>query len=276
VLFNNGYYRTATFDLVLEDEAGTPVKAGDAVDGKQLYVKLLTKRAPFTAARFFHRKAMEPIFLTKFADPFLGAFGPVPDRVDWTEIKEAWQWQARYPVGRVKVARKGAAPVDLQTASVDEIAAQPGVGAVAAQWLVKYREWNEGIGSTADLIEAGIEGGPLKALSDLLDSEVVGGIVYVAQLIPKGDDMSNIRGSRFHFGLVYDVRIRDGIVQKDSDLWMNYLYRSRKTAAWRIPTTQWFDNKPIPVLPAASGITDPVVLGLQDADQGLIPEAGSN
>lgn len=271
-LFNNGYYRTSTFDLVLEDEAGAPVRPGDDVGGKRLYVRLDTLRAPNTAGRFFHRKAMEPIFLTRLSDPFLGAHGPIPDRVGWTEVKEAWHWQARYPIGQVNPARSGGPTLDLQTATADQIAAQPGVGAVAARWFVKYREFNGGIGSTADLIEAGIEGVPLKALSELLDSEQLEGVVYVAQLIPKGDDLSNIRGSRFHFGLVYDVRLRGGRVQPDSDLWMNYLYRSRKTAAWRIPTTEWFDNKPIPEIPDDQAkVTDPVLLGLQDSDQGLIP-----
>jgi YHS domain-containing protein len=271
-LFNNGRYRTSTMHLSLEDESGAAVKPGDDVTGKQLYVKLITERAPFTAERFFHPRAMEPIYLTKRSDPFLGAFEPVPDRVPWTERKERWEWEARYAIGQVSPRPAIAATLDLQSATVDEIAAAPGVGAVAAQWLVKYRDWNDGIGSTADLIEAGIEGGPLAALSDLLDSEVLKGVVYVAQFIPKGNDLSNIRGSRFHYGMVYDVRLREGIVQPDSDLWMNYLYRSRKTAAWRIPAKEWFDNEPIPELPSKA-TDDPALLGLDDDDQGIIPLA---
>jgi len=271
-LFNNGYYRTATFDLRLEDASGQPIRAGQDLAGKQLFIHLRTQRAPHTAERFFHREAMETIFLTRVGDPMLGVFEPIPDRVEWTEIKEGWTWEARYPIGRVAPERRTSQRVDLQTASASEIASLPGVTDTAARWLVKYRDWNEGIQSTADLVEAGIEGPPLHALSKALDSEVFQGVVYVAQLIPKGDDLTDVRGSRFHFGVVFDVRLRGGQIVPDSDLWMNYLYRSRKTAAWRIPTTEWFDNKPIPELPG-EGTQDPLLLGLSDDDQGLIPGA---
>ncbi len=271
-LFNNGYYRTATFDLRLEDASGAPVQAGQDLAGKQLFVHLLTQRAPYTAGRFFHREAMKTIFLTRVGDPLLGVFEPIPDRVEWTEVKEEWTWEARYPIAQVAPKRGTSQRVDLQTASASEIASLPGVTDTAARWLVKYRDWNEGIQSTADLVEAGIEGAPLKALSSALDSEVFQGVVYVAQLIPKGDDLTDVRGSRFHFGVVFDVQLRGAQIMPDSDLWMNYLYRSRKTAAWRIPTTEWFDNKPIPELPG-KGTQDPLLLGLSDDDQGLIPGA---
>ncbi len=271
LLFNNGNYRTATFELHLEDEGGEPVTAGQDVGGRALYARIVTKRPPFTAARFFHRKAMEPIFLTRHGDPFLGAFGEVPDRVSWSEVRQNWEWEARYRLGVVSSRPSTLASVDVRTASVDEIAAAPGVSRPSAEWLVKYREWNEGIGSTADLVAAGIEGEPLDALSSLLDSDVFQGVVYVAQAISTGDDRSKVVGSRFHYGITYDIRLRGGVLQADSDLWMNALYRTRKAAAGRVPTEQWFSNQPIPELPGEAATDDPVVLGLEDKDQGFIP-----
>lgn len=70
-------------------------------------------------------------------------------------------------------------------------------------------------------------------------------------------------GSRFHYGIQYDLEIEKGIVKADSDVYMGALYRTRKLPTWRVPMTQWFSHEPIPELPGPS-TDDPDLLGITD------------
>lgn len=70
-------------------------------------------------------------------------------------------------------------------------------------------------------------------------------------------------GSRFHYGLRYDLQIRDGVLADASDVYMGALYRTRKLPTWRVPMTQWFSHEPIPVLPGEN-VDDPELLGVTD------------
>ncbi|MEZ6132123.1 MAG: hypothetical protein R3C59_25970 [Planctomycetaceae bacterium] len=69
------------------------------------------------------------------------------------------------------------------------------------------------------------------------------------------------KGARFHYGIHYDLKIRDGILQDDSDVYMGALYRTRKLPTWRVPMSQWFSHEPIPELPSEN-VDDPELLGL--------------
>lgn len=70
-------------------------------------------------------------------------------------------------------------------------------------------------------------------------------------------------GSRYHYGIGYDLRIKDGKLSADSDLWMGSLYRTRKVAEWKVPRAQWFSHEEIPLLPKEN-IQDPKLLGIED------------
>lgn len=70
-------------------------------------------------------------------------------------------------------------------------------------------------------------------------------------------------GSRFHYGISFDLQIDEGIVSTDSDIYMGALYRTRKLPTWRVPMTQWFSHEPIPELPGPS-TDDPDLLGITD------------
>lgn len=70
-------------------------------------------------------------------------------------------------------------------------------------------------------------------------------------------------GSRFHYGVRYDLKIQDGVLQPESDVYMGALYRTRKLPAWRVPMTEWFSHEPIPELPGEN-VDDPELLGLPE------------
>jgi hypothetical protein len=70
-------------------------------------------------------------------------------------------------------------------------------------------------------------------------------------------------GSRFHYAVKYDLLVKDGVIQPDSEVWMNFIYRSRKVSSWRLPHDEWFSPNPIPELPS-KGIEDMQLLGLDE------------
>lgn len=93
------------------------------------------------------------------------------------------------------------------------------------------------------------------------------GTVYVCEEYmyqPKISFLSKKRGgSRFHYGVRYELDLKDGIVQGESDMYMGALYRTRKLPTWRVPMSQWFSHEPIPELPSR-GSDDPELLGITD------------
>ncbi len=261
-LFNNGHYRTATFHLSIVDESGRRVAVGDTVAGRRLFVRWEIERAPFTPDRFFTPHAMSYILLTKRSDPFLGALVPVPDKVHPRAVVPMQRWESLYPVE--ELPETAPSTVDINRASTEELGAVPGVGSVAARWLVKFREFNGKIATSADIDRAGIEGPARRALSALLNDDIVEGIVYVGEVILRKNG-DGVAGVRFHYGIKYELHVRDGKLGDGSDLWMNYLYRTRKVARSAIPDEQWFSSEPIPELPA-KGTDDEMLLGLDELD----------
>jgi len=85
------------------------------------------------------------------------------------------------------------------------------------------------------------------------------GVVYVFErLVVEGETVA----SRYHYGLAYDLRTRDGVVHPESDIWMGFLYRTRKTGVNKIPYNEWFSIEPIPPIPDGLQVTDPDLLGI--------------
>jgi YHS domain-containing protein len=76
-------------------------------------------------------------------------------------------------------------------------------------------------------------------------------------------------GSRFHYGIQYDLDLRDGKIAADSNLYMGYLYRTRKFPTWKVPFDQWFSTDPtkIPELTQPNTTDDPEILGISDYEQ---------
>lgn len=75
-------------------------------------------------------------------------------------------------------------------------------------------------------------------------------------------------GSRYHYAIQYDLHLEDGALAADSNLWMGYLYRTRKFPAWKVPFDEWFswDPEKIPVLTEPNATDDPEALGISDYD----------
>ncbi|MBM4361275.1 MAG: helix-hairpin-helix domain-containing protein [Deltaproteobacteria bacterium] len=260
-LFNGGHYRTSTFELSLVDADGKAVTVGTPIGGRRLFVRYEVKRAPFTPDHFYTPDAMSVLFLTRDSSPYLESLHTVVDRVGLSAVEPMQRWRADFPIG--VVSRRTATGPSLATATAEELARVPGVGRTAAEWLVAYREHNGGIHKSSDLDLAGIEGGPRHALSRLLEEDVLEGIVYVAQTILKDGNKGPPLGARFHYGIRFELHARGDVLTDDSDLWMNFLYRSRKVARSLIPDDQWFSIQPIPELPA-KGTDDPLLLGVDE------------
>ena len=70
-------------------------------------------------------------------------------------------------------------------------------------------------------------------------------------------------GSRFHYGIRYQLDVTDGRLAASSDVYMGALYRTRKFPTWRVPMSEWFSHEPIPVLPGENS-KDPELLGLPE------------
>lgn len=97
-LFNNGNYRTATFNISLVDDNGTELKAGDQIANKPLFVRLEIDRPPFTPDFLYNPEMMDTMFLTEEASPFLGRDEPVADLVPLTETDPMQRWEALFPI----------------------------------------------------------------------------------------------------------------------------------------------------------------------------------
>jgi hypothetical protein len=86
------------------------------------------------------------------------------------------------------------------------------------------------------------------------------GIIYVCEEFSTPQRMY---GARMHYAIQYDILVRDGRIEEQSDLWMGALYRTRKVLQWRLPLEQWFSHEPIPELPKPS-VNDPKLQGISD------------
>ncbi|MFK8113151.1 MAG: hypothetical protein AB8B91_13165 [Rubripirellula sp.] len=83
----------------------------------------------------------------------------------------------------------------------------------------------------------------LKRLVDPDHPASRGGIVYLCEDRFWGDKMI---GGRFHYAVQYEVNTEDGVVQSDSDLWMQATYRGRNFADLQITDEEWLSSEPIP------------------------------
>ena len=104
-LFNNGKYRTVTFRVALEDSGGARLRPAESVTGRDLFVRIEVRRAPFTADAFFARESMRRVrFYARAAEPLLAPLAsrlaPV-EGLPLTVVKADWLWEVRFPIGRI-------------------------------------------------------------------------------------------------------------------------------------------------------------------------------
>lgn len=203
-LFNNGNYRTATFEISLCDQGGNAINPGDDISNRDVFLRFDIDRPPFTPDFLYDQQMMQTMFLTAECDRFLGRDEEVADAVGLTETVEMQHWQALYPLRR------------------------------------------------ADSCCCGDE---------------CRGTVYVCEKYfyqPQIQFLARRRGgSRFHYGIRYDLRIDDGVLADSSEIYMGALYRTRKLPTWKVPMTEWFSHTEIPVLPSEN-VNDPELLGLPE------------
>ena len=202
-LFNNGNYRTATFHIELCDVDGTPVIAGDDIRNRQLFVKFLIERPPFTQDFMYNEELMGTMFLTRECDRFLGKDSAVQDAVGLTMVEPMQKWEAMFPLPQDGLCCGGSSR----------------------------------------------------------------GTVYVCEAYYYQPQISLLKkrrgGSRFHYGIRYELSAIDGVLQLESDLYMGALYRTRKLPTWRVPMSQWFSHEPIPEL-TGENVDDPELLGIDE------------
>lgn len=94
------------------------------------------------------------------------------------------------------------------------------------------------------------------------------GVVYVCQEIDLPVwwvpwEYKARAGSRYHYGIQYQISVDNGVLTDESDIWMGALYRTRKFSSAALPLSEWFSHEPIPELPG-SNVTDPELLGISD------------
>jgi hypothetical protein len=99
LLFNHGFYRTATIDLSLQDTAaeGTVLQPGDPVTGT-LFVELLIEKAPGASPRLYTQAILDQVFLTREWLPDWEATQSEGEPMQLEAITEGELWRARIPV----------------------------------------------------------------------------------------------------------------------------------------------------------------------------------
>ena len=101
-MFNGGNYRTVTFTLRVEDQAGKEVLPGDDLfaDSIQLPLRVHIEfaRSPDTSSGYFTEEYMKRMYVTSSSDPFMGRTTPLKDRVSWTMIEPEQKWATSYPL----------------------------------------------------------------------------------------------------------------------------------------------------------------------------------
>jgi YHS domain-containing protein len=97
-LFNNGNYRTATFQLSLVDETGRQLVPGDAVSGKTIKVKLQIIRARNTPDGFFAMIKHDTTWLTQDLAVFSPEGVEGANKVYFRECEPMQRWEAECAV----------------------------------------------------------------------------------------------------------------------------------------------------------------------------------
>ena len=258
VLYNGGNYQTAQFDIEIQYEDGTPVKVGDRLTDKPLYIQFSIQKPENAPKRMYDRKMMSRMFLTRSYAPDMGWEQPIPDKTDLQVVKEDERWSCRFELDITGV--NNGRRFDPQTISKNELADVAGVGSMAAEWFVAYRDAGYPVNGPDDLRQAGITGQPANVISASLNQASHDGLVYVCEAFHYKERQL---GARFHYGIQYDLKIHDGRIAEGSEIWMGALSRSLKAKKGAIPDDQWLSTKPLPQLPTAQEISDEL-LGIDD------------
>lgn len=89
------------------------------------------------------------------------------------------------------------------------------------------------------------------------------GMIYMMYGVQPGEK----RAPRPHFGIRYDLRLGDGKISKESELWMGSLYTLGNRVLIpddkKILLDRWFDWRPIPIIEGEAA-TDPKLLGIEE------------
>jgi len=260
VLFNGGNYQTAQFDIEIQHANGQPVQVGDSLTNETLYLFYRIYKPENAPKRMYDRKLMSRMFLTRSHDPAMGWEQPIADKKPLDIEMEDEIWSCRFPLDVSRVNQ--IVRFDPQSVTRDKLAKIPGVGSQVADWFVSYRDAGYPITGKEDLRQAGITGEAANAISASLDGASHQGLIYVCEaFLYKGRQL----GARFHYGIKYDLRIRDGRIAEGSQVWMGALSRSLKAKKGAVPDNQWLNTKPLPELPAAQNVSDKL-LGIDDYD----------
>lgn len=99
-LWNNGYYRTSTFELRVVDAQGRTIEHGSNIPPGELALLVDILRAPFTAEHFWNPKRMCEMFFTQNPDP-IDRPGNLVDRVPLTTVEPYQRYSVRFPLGKI-------------------------------------------------------------------------------------------------------------------------------------------------------------------------------
>ncbi len=260
VLHNGGNYQTAIFDLNLEHADGSPVRPGDRLSGQTLFLRFTIHKGKNAPLRMYDNKIMDKIYLTKSYDPLMGWDEPIEDQTQIRSVDPGQIWECRFPLNIV--APDGASDFEPTEVTRQQLSRIQGISEEVAGWFVAYRDAGYPIASADDLRQAGITGDPAQILAASLHQSNHDGVVYVCEaFFYQGRQM----GARMHYGIKYNIRVENGIIQDDSEIWMGALSRSQKAAKGAIPDWQWLSSEPLPELPAPQNISDEL-LGIDDYD----------
>lgn len=260
VLFNGGNYQTAQFDLEIQHADGTPVRIGDELTRETLFLKYTIYKPENAPRRMYDQKLMGRMFLTRRYEPTMGWDQPIVDKTPLEVVTKDEVWSCRFPLDIAKAGQL--TRFNPRTVTQEKLAAVPGVGPQVANWFVSYRDAGYPIVGPEDLRQAGITGAPARIISASLKQSTHDGIVYVCEAF--FHDKRQL-GARFHYGINYNVKIRNGRVAEGSEIWMGALSRSLKAKKGAIPDNQWLSCKPLPQIPAPQDINDKL-LGIDDYD----------
>ena len=95
-LYNGGFYRTATMDIYLTDQAGNRLAWGDSLDPDQAHIEITIERAPLATRELFSDRVLNSIYLQHFSetDPSFD------ERLLFYEVEHEQKWKAVVPVSR--------------------------------------------------------------------------------------------------------------------------------------------------------------------------------
>lgn len=260
LLYNGGNYETAQFDIEIQFADGMPVKVGDQLNDRTLFLNYTIRKPEHAPKRMYDESIMGKIFLTRSYEPMMGWDEPITDK---TPIKETSDgtWNCRFPLHISSTSGKRFNP---DTVTRQELAAIEGIDADEAHWFVTYRDAGYPVNGPDDLRQAGITGQPAQIISSSLKQSNHEGLVYVCEAFFHKDYKNRQLGSRFHYGIKYDLKIQGDRILDGSEIWMGALSRSLKAKKGAIPDNQWLGPDPLPQLPSPQQNLNDKLLGADD------------